>query len=186
MSEIKEALAPKIIQGRHQESILTPQKRWTPRQRYESVFHGQYYSCNEYGHKALECRSYARGNNGRFHNTIRCCICDQVGNVAFHYHNMRCYNCSEFGHKSQDYWNTRRKSMMRTPYSMTRRRNEVRKGDIFEKMEAHSSSYEKQGNLQKWVNKIEQPEKNGSLKGISSVSSSESYVGYSGNSRVHT
>jgi hypothetical protein len=41
-------------QGRHQEAILTPQKGWTPKKMYESVFHGQCYSCNEYGHKALE------------------------------------------------------------------------------------------------------------------------------------
>jgi hypothetical protein len=37
--------------------------------------------------------------------------------------------------------------MMRTSNSMTRRRNEVRKGDIFENMEAQSSSYEKQEHL---------------------------------------
>jgi hypothetical protein len=82
-------------------------------------------------------------------------------------------------------WNTRRKSMKRNSYSMTRRRNGVRKGDIFEKIEAQSSSSEKQGHLQKWVKKTEQPEHNGSLKGISSVSSSEAYAGYRGNSRVH-
>jgi hypothetical protein len=40
-------------QGRHQEAILTPQSRWTPKQRYGSIFHGQCYSCNEYGHKAF-------------------------------------------------------------------------------------------------------------------------------------
>jgi hypothetical protein len=56
---------------------------------------------------------------------------------------MRCYNYSGFGHKSQECWNTRRKSMMRTSHSMARRRNEVRKGDIFEKMDAHSSSFKK-------------------------------------------
>jgi hypothetical protein len=53
--------------------------------------------------------------------------------------------------------------MMRSSYSMTRRRNEVRKGDIFENMEAQSSSSEKQGYLQEWVKKTEQPEQNGSL-----------------------
>jgi hypothetical protein len=62
---------------------------------------------------------------------------------------MRCYNCSGFGQKSKDCWNTRRNYMMRTSHSMTRRRNEVRKGDIFENMEAQSSSSEKQGHLQK-------------------------------------
>jgi hypothetical protein len=45
--------------------------------------------------------------------------------------------------------------MMRTLHSMARRRNEVRKGDIFEKMDAQSSSSEEKGNLQKWVKKTE-------------------------------
>jgi hypothetical protein len=48
-------------QGRHQEAIFG-----TPKQRYESIFHGHCYSCNEYGHKAFECRSYERRYNGRF------------------------------------------------------------------------------------------------------------------------
>ena len=68
---------------------------------------------------------------------------------------------------------------------MTRRRNEVRKGDIFENMESQSSSFEKKGHLQKWVKKTEQPEQNGSLKGVSSVSSTEAYEGDNGKSHVH-
>jgi hypothetical protein len=43
--------------------------------------------------------------------------------------------------------------MMRTSHNMDRRRNEVRKGDNFEKMDAQSSSSEKQGHLQNWVKK---------------------------------
>jgi hypothetical protein len=69
---------------------------------------------------------------------------------------------------------------------MARRRNEVRKGDIFEKMDAQSSSSKEQGHLQKWVKKIEQPEQNERLKGSSSKSSNEAYAGDSGISRVHT
>jgi hypothetical protein len=55
--------------------------------------------------------------------------------------------------------------MMRTSHSMAKRRNEVRKGDIFEKMDAHISSFEEKGHLQKWVKKKEQPDQNGRLKG---------------------
>jgi hypothetical protein len=68
---------------------------------------------------------------------------------------------------------------------MNRRSNEVMKGDIFENMEAQSSSSEKQGHLHKWVKKTEQPEKNGSLKGGSSVSSIEAYMVDCGNNHVH-
>jgi hypothetical protein len=133
-----------------QESILG-----TPKKRYESIFHGHCYSCNGYGHKDFECRSYERIYNGRFYNTMRCWRCDQVGHIVVHCNTMRCYNCSGFGHKSHECWNTRRKSMMRTSNSMARRRNEVRKGDIFENMDAQRSSSEEQGHLQKWVKKTE-------------------------------
>jgi hypothetical protein len=115
--------------GRHQESIFTPQSkfrretpsRWTPKQRYENVFHGHCFSCNEYGHKALDCRHYARKYVGRFHNTLRCWGCNQVGHIAAHCHNMRCYSCSGFGHKAQDFQNSRRHSMRSASYSMERR-----------------------------------------------------------------
>jgi hypothetical protein len=73
-------------QGRHQEAIFTPQRRetpsrWTLKQRYQFFFHGHCYSCNEYGHKSLECR---------FHNTLRCWRCNKVGNIccSLSHHNM--------------------------------------------------------------------------------------------------
>jgi hypothetical protein len=74
----------------------------TPKQRYESIFHGHCYSCNAYGHKSFECRSYERRYNGRFYNTMRCWRCDQLGHIIVHCKTMRCYNCSGFGHKSHE------------------------------------------------------------------------------------
>jgi hypothetical protein len=68
---------------------------------------------------------------------------------------------------------------------MARRRNEVRKGDIFEKMDAQSSSSEEKGHLQKWVKKTEHPYQNERLKGSSKVSSTKAYVGDSGISHIH-
>jgi hypothetical protein len=76
--------------------------------------------------------------------------------------------------------------MMRTSHIMDRRRNEVRKGDNFEKMDAQSSSSEEKVHLQKWVKKTEQPKQNERLKGSLSKSSTEAYVGDSGISCVHT
>jgi hypothetical protein len=75
--------------------------------------------------------------------------------------------------------------MMRISHSMARRRNEVRKGDIFENMDAQSSSSEEKGHLHKWVKKIEKPDQNERLKGCSKVSSTEAYMGDSGDSHIH-
>jgi hypothetical protein len=75
--------------------------------------------------------------------------------------------------------------MMRNSHSMARRRNEVRKGDIFENMDAQSSSSEEKGHLQKWVKKTEQPDHNERLKGSTQVSSTEAHTGYGGDSRLH-
>jgi hypothetical protein len=141
---------------------------------------------NRYGHKDFECRSYERRYNGRFYNTMRCWRFDQVGHLDVHCNTMRCYNYSGFGHKSQECWNTKRNSMMRTSHSMAIRRNEVRKGAIFEKMDSQSSSSEEKGHLHKWVKKIEQLDQNEILKGSSKISSTKAYAGDSGDSHVHT
>jgi hypothetical protein len=53
-------------------------------------------------------------------------------------------------------------------------------------MDAQISSSEEQGHLQKWVKKTGLLEWNERLKGSSSKSSIESYVGDSGINRVHT
>jgi hypothetical protein len=76
--------------------------------------------------------------------------------------------------------------MMRNSNNMARRRNEVRKGDIFEKMDSQSSSSEEQGHLQKWLKKTEKPEHNERLNGSSNVSSTEAYAGDNGISHIHT
>ena len=69
---------------------------------------------------------------------------------------------------------------------MARRRKEVRKGDIFENMDSHSSISEEKGHLQKWVKKTEQPDQNERLKGSSKVLTTKAYMGDSGDSHVHT
>jgi hypothetical protein len=71
-TQIKETFK-RIEKRRYQEAISTPQrkfKRETPKQRYEFFFHGNYFSCNEYGHKALDHINYERKDVGRFHNIL--------------------------------------------------------------------------------------------------------------------
>jgi hypothetical protein len=76
--------------------------------------------------------------------------------------------------------------MMRTSHSMARRRNEVRKGDIFENMDTRSSNSEEKGHLQKWVKKTEQPDQNERLKESSNVPFTKAQASSSGDSRVYT
>ena len=73
---------------------------------------------------------------------------------------------------------------MRTSHSI--RRIEVRKGDIFEKMDTQSSSSEEKGHLQKWVKKTEQPDQNERLKGSSNVSFTKAHTNNSGDSHMST
>jgi hypothetical protein len=75
--------------------------------------------------------------------------------------------------------------MTRTSHGMDRRRNEVRKGYIFENMDAQSSSSEEKGHLHKWVKKTEQPDQNERLKGSTKVSSTEAHASDSGDSCMH-
>jgi hypothetical protein len=76
--------------------------------------------------------------------------------------------------------------MMRTSHSMARRRNEVRKGDVFENMNTQSSSSEEKGHLQKSVNKTEHPDQNERLKGSSNVPFTKAHAGNCGDSSVST
>jgi hypothetical protein len=69
---------------------------------------------------------------------------------------------------------------------MARRRNEVRKGDIFEKIDTQSSISEEKGHLQKWVKKTKQPDQNERLKGSSNVPFTKAHTGNSGDSHVST
>jgi hypothetical protein len=105
------------------------------RGRYDSVFNGNFFSCNEYGHKALDCRHHGRKQVGRVKNIVRCCKCNLVGPIAAHCYTMRCYSCGGFGQKSQNCWNSRRQSMRNASYNTTRRVNETWKKNEVEIIE---------------------------------------------------
>jgi hypothetical protein len=190
----KHEISPSFSKGGSKEAGPTPQSkfrretpsRWTPKQRYENIFHGHCFSCNEYGHKALECRHYARKDVGRFNNILICWRCNQVGHIVAYCHTMRCYNCSGFGHKTQDCWNSRRQSMMSASCSMERRAHATWKKENVERMEAQSTSKEKPGHFQKWMKKTKPPEQNGSHEASSSLAFFQAYTGSYGNNRVYT
>jgi hypothetical protein len=101
-----------LDQGRHPEDIHIPQSKfrretpsWMNQRRYESIFNGYCFSCNEYGHKDLDCRHHERKQVGRFNNSIRCWKCNHVVHIVAHCYTMRCYICGGYGHKSYNCWN---------------------------------------------------------------------------------
>jgi len=120
----------RLDQGIHLEYIHIPQSKfiretpsWMNQRRYESIFNSYCFSCNEYGHKALDCRHHGRKKVGKFNNSIICWNCNHVGHIATHCYTMRCYSCGRYGHKAHDCWNSRRQSIINASYNMTTRVN---------------------------------------------------------------
>ena len=66
-------------QGRFRKKIAL---MWNQTPRYEKSFNGYYFSCNKFGHKALNCRSHARRSVGRPNNSVRCWTCKHTGHIA--------------------------------------------------------------------------------------------------------
>jgi hypothetical protein len=96
---------------------------WMNQTRYESVFNGYCFSCNEYGHKALDCRHHGRKQIGRFNNNIRCWNYNHVRHIVAHCYTMRCYSCGEYGHKVYNCWNSRKQLIRNASHNMTTRVN---------------------------------------------------------------
>jgi hypothetical protein len=84
-------------------------------------FNDYFFSCNLYGHKALDGRHHGRKQVSRYHNSIRCWNCNHVGHIATHCYIMRCYSCGIYGEKSHDCWNSRIQSIISASYNMTTR-----------------------------------------------------------------
>jgi hypothetical protein len=93
--------------------------------KYESVFNGYCFSCNEYGHKALDCRHHGRKQIGRFNNNIIGWNYNLVGHIATHCYTMRCYSCDGYGHNAHECWNSKRHSIRNASQNMTRRVNKT-------------------------------------------------------------
>jgi hypothetical protein len=52
--------------------------------RYQSIFLGVCYSCNNFGHKAMNCRVYGKGEHMRRRNiqNVECYTCHTYGHIA--------------------------------------------------------------------------------------------------------
>ena len=49
---------------------------------YGNTFNGYLFSCKNFGHKALECKSPEKKNSGRSNNLMRCWRCNYVGHTT--------------------------------------------------------------------------------------------------------
>jgi len=92
---------------------------------YGNTFNGYFFSCKNFGHKALECKSPKKKNSGRSNNLMRCWRCNYVGHTTKFFHTMRCYNYDRFRHKSKDCGKSRRQLMENNPYKLGRKSNEL-------------------------------------------------------------
>jgi hypothetical protein len=85
-----------------------PTPRYDQRDRYDGTFHGYCFSCNGYGHRAVDCRRNVRRDVGRPNTQIICWTCGMLGHVAYVCNTMRCYSCDGLGHRARDCWYSRR------------------------------------------------------------------------------
>ena len=148
----------------HQGVGATPQERFRKKTasqrnqntRYEKSFNGYCFSCSQFGHKALNCRSHERRSVGSPNNSVKCWTCKCIGHIASYCRAMRCYGCSGFGHKAQDCYNSRRQQMRNAPYSLTRNFHESWKENDVERMKSKRTGVEDKGHPQTWMKKTEQ------------------------------
>jgi hypothetical protein len=74
-------------QPRHEFRRTTSQRR-SFTSRYQSFFYGYCFTCNNFGHKVVDCRAYGRNVQAR--------------NVYVAPYNIECYKCHNYGHIAHD------------------------------------------------------------------------------------
>lgn len=93
---------------------MTPRK--PPKIKYQHLFLGYYFSCNNFGHKAVNCRAYATDDHMRNRNGYNAQNNGYLNNQSRNFHednnynlfaqlldyNTKCYKCNNFGHKAYD------------------------------------------------------------------------------------
>jgi hypothetical protein len=83
---------------------------------YEYLFLGNYFSCNNFGHKEIDCKAYPRndqrGNGGMFNASRNNYVNNKIKNLVdnrnkksfdpLSNYDIECYKCHNFFHKAQD------------------------------------------------------------------------------------
>jgi hypothetical protein len=105
--------------------VVPPQRPFT--NRYQNLFLGYCFSCNNFGHKAIDCRAYARSDHVRDRNrgSYKTSKDDYVSNKTRSSHgfaninynsfspllDIECYKCNNYGHIAHDC----RSNMIKSP-----------------------------------------------------------------------
>ena len=103
--------------------------RWKQSPRYENRFNCYCYSCNDFGHRGMDCTFQGRKHTGSRSDQMRCWACDRIGHVVANCHTLRCFTCGGVGHKAQVCTSPRRQFMRRLTYNSTRKINDSWKKD---------------------------------------------------------
>ena len=71
--------------------------------RYQQIFFGHCYPCNNFGHKALNCRAY-----GKFHDYMKNASSNKPKVINHNFfaplqrYDIECYKCNNHGHIARD------------------------------------------------------------------------------------
>lgn len=88
--------------GEYHDFIRTMSQRSPFAPRYQSLFYGYYFSCSNFGHKAMNYRAY--GINFQERNI-------HVRGINIALYNFECYKCHDYGHIARDYRSMMKSSM---------------------------------------------------------------------------
>ena len=74
---------------------------WKHEFMYAILFNGYHFSCKKFGHRALECNSYAITDHVNTRKMIRLWRCNHFGHTARFYYTIGHYMWNTCGHKPQ-------------------------------------------------------------------------------------
>ena len=72
------------------------------RNRYQHIFWGHCYSCNNFGHKAFKCRAYGKVHEYKKEETSKSKETNHNCFGSLQIYDIECYKCNNFGHMARE------------------------------------------------------------------------------------